>query len=49
VWLVVSGYAGPATYATAKMVKEIAAELPGTKGHVLFCRNHLISGASVKG
>jgi hypothetical protein len=33
VWLVVSGYAGPATYATAKMVKEIAAELPGTKGH----------------
>jgi hypothetical protein len=33
VWLVVSGLAGPATYATARMVQEIAAELPWSKGH----------------
>jgi hypothetical protein len=33
VWLVVSGLAGPATHAAATMVKEIASELPWSKGH----------------
>ena len=32
VWLVVSGLAGPATYAVTTMVKEISAELPLSKG-----------------
>ncbi len=32
VWLVVSGLAGPATYAAAKMVKQIVAELPWGNG-----------------
>ena len=32
VWLVVSGLAGPATYAVTTMVKEISAELPWSKG-----------------
>ena len=32
VWLVVSGLAGPATYAAALMVKNVTAELPWAKG-----------------
>ena len=32
VWLVVSGLAGPATYGTATMVKQITAELPWSAG-----------------
>jgi|ERR1039458_5692045 hypothetical protein len=32
VWLVISGLAGPATFAVTTMVKEISAELPWSKG-----------------
>lgn len=33
VWVVVSGLTGPATFGTAKMVKQITAELPWSNGH----------------
>jgi hypothetical protein len=33
VWVVISGLTGPATYGVAKMVKEISAELPWSKGN----------------
>ena len=39
VWLVVSGLAGPATYAAATMVKQISTELPWSANgpsHVLW-------------